>query len=360
MIYTFKDSRGHEYAVDMDDKRFRIKPYQQMLSSCTGALLTSILMTPLDVVKTRLQTQQKRMASNRCYMYCNGLMDHLCPCPNGGLKSLKTQSTHYTGMIDAFYKISRHEGARSLWSGLSPTLVLALPATICYFVSYEATRLYMKDFYLKLNPEQTEQPFSVPLLAGMAARVFSVSVVSPLELIRTKMQSQRLNYYDVGKALKAMIEVEGVFGLWRGLGPTVLRDVPFSGVYWAIYESLKAQNDVTVPTCWFSLFGGATSGSIAAFLTAPFDVVKTHKQIEFGEKVLYADQPVKSLPKVGTIAILRKILHENGVRGIFAGVIPRVVKVAPACAIMITSFEYGKAFFFRHNVDEYIEKNGNL
>ncbi|XP_055303777.1 probable mitochondrial glutathione transporter SLC25A40 [Sitodiplosis mosellana] len=360
MLYTFKDTLGREYSVDMDDKRFRIKPYQQMLSSCTGALLTSILMTPLDVVKTRLQTQQKRMASNRCYVYCNGLMDHLCPCPNGTLKSLKTQSTHYNGMIDAFYKISRYEGARSLWSGLSPTLVLALPATICYFVSYEGTRIYMKDFYLKLNPGQTEQPFSIPLLAGMAARVFSVSVVSPLELIRTKMQSQKLSYYEVGKALKATIQTEGIFGLWRGLGPTVFRDVPFSGVYWAIYESLKVHHDVTVPTFGFSFFGGAISGSIAAFLTAPFDVVKTHKQIEFGEKVLYAEHPVKSLPKVGTIAILRRIFEQHGVKGIFAGVIPRVVKVAPACAIMITSFEYGKAFFFRHNVDIYIEKNGSV
>lgn len=76
----------------------------------------------------------------------------------------------------------------------------------------------MKDLYLKFNPGmsivhpnlklirnqillfslnlgQTEQPFSIPLIAGMAARVFSVSVVSPLELIRTKMQSQKLSYY---------------------------------------------------------------------------------------------------------------------------------------------------------------------
>lgn len=43
----------------------------------------------------------------------------------------------------------------------------------------------------------SEQPFSVPLLAGMAARVFSVTVVSPLELIRTKMQSQKLSYYGI-------------------------------------------------------------------------------------------------------------------------------------------------------------------
>lgn len=182
--------------------------------------------------------------------------------------------------------------------------------------------------------------------------------------------------------MKATVAIEGIRGLWRGLGSTFYRDVPFSGIYWATYESLKLHNDITVPTFWFSFFGGATSGSvrtlfnsfnftkltmvfqtllqIAAFLTAPFDVVKTHKQIEFGEKVLYADKPVKSLPKVGTLSILHKIFQQNGLHGIFAGVIPRCVKIAPACAIMITSFEHGKAFFFRHNVENFIEAKGSF
>lgn len=86
--------------------------------------------------------------------------------------------------------------------------------------------------------------------------------------------------------------------------------------------------------------------------------MKTHKQIEFGEKVLYAEKPVPSLPKIGTMALLQKIFREHGLRGVFAGVIPRVVKVAPACAIMITSFEYGKAYFFEHNVEQFIASNG--
>lgn len=41
-------------------------------------------------------------------------------------------------------KISKKEGMTSLWSGLSPTLVLAVPATIAYFVSYEQLRIYLK------------------------------------------------------------------------------------------------------------------------------------------------------------------------------------------------------------------------
>lgn len=68
---------------------------------------------------------------------------------------------------------------------------------------------------------------------------------------------------DVGKALKSTIAMEGVVGLWRGLGPSLFRDVPFSGIYWMVYESLKAHNDVKVPTFWFSFLGGGLAGSVS-------------------------------------------------------------------------------------------------
>ena len=45
---------------------------------------------------------------------------------------------------DALVKISKSEGITSLWSGLSPTLTLALPATVIYFVIYEQIRLLLK------------------------------------------------------------------------------------------------------------------------------------------------------------------------------------------------------------------------
>lgn len=93
-------------------------------------------------------------------------------------------------------------------------------------------------------------------------------------------------------------------------------------------------------------------------ITTPFDVVKTHKQIEFGEKVLYSEHPQKSLHQAQTHKILFDIYNKNGLRGIFAGVTPRIMKVAPACAIMISAFEHGKSFFFRYNVDNYINVHG--
>lgn len=124
------------------------------------------------------------MLSDKCFVYCNGLMDHLCPCypnsatttttvgalTNGGDASrLMTAGggsfvggptigprgqalPHYAGTLDALAKISRHEGVRTLWSGLGPTLVLAIPATVIYFVFYEQLRVRMKDEYFRRNP----------------------------------------------------------------------------------------------------------------------------------------------------------------------------------------------------------------
>lgn len=96
-------------------------------------------------------------------------------------------------MKDAFQKIIRNEGALSLWSGLPPTLVMAIPATIVYFVTYEAIRVRLIDQYRATTGEKG-YPVYLPLFAGGLARLWAVTVVNPLELVRTKMQSKRLTY----------------------------------------------------------------------------------------------------------------------------------------------------------------------
>ncbi|XP_055614518.1 probable mitochondrial glutathione transporter SLC25A40 isoform X2 [Uranotaenia lowii] len=315
-------------------------------------------MTPLDVVKTRLQAQQKLLLSNKCYLYCNGLMDHLCPCGPGTVSAVQKPTLHFSGTLDAFAKISRYEGVRSLWSGLSPTLVLALPTTIIYFVAYEQFRLGLKELYLKRKGQNAELPLFLPMVAGATARVFAVSIVNPLELIRTKMQSTKLSYSEVGQGIRTMIQNQGILGMWKGFFPTILRDVPFSGIYWTTYETIKKRSQATQPSFGFTFVAGAIAGGVAAFLTVPFDVVKTHQQIEFGERFLYADNGEKKKPmrSTGTFETMRKIFMRNGIKGLFSGLTPRLVKVAPACAIMIASFEYGKNFFYNYNVRKYLEK----
>ena len=69
----------------------------------------------------------------------------------------------------------------------------------------------------------------LPGIAGGIARMSAVVVTSPLELIRTKKMSAQLSYADLLKTLNESIESNGLRSLWRGLIPTIWRDLPFSG-----------------------------------------------------------------------------------------------------------------------------------
>lgn len=179
--------------------------------------------TPLDVVKTRIQTQQKQLVSNKCFLYCNGLMDHLCPCPasmtgNGKSGGIPKPAVQLNGTVDAIIKISRSEGVYSLWSGLGPTMVSALPSTVIYFVAYEQIKRQMVTMHYQMYHRTSEKmPLYIPLMSGVLSRIFAVTAVSPIELIRTKMQSQKLSYADLSKAIRELVRNEGVFALWKGL-----------------------------------------------------------------------------------------------------------------------------------------------
>lgn len=70
--------------------------------------------------------------------------------------------------------------------------------------------------------------------------VGAVTVISPLELIRTKMQSRRRPYSELWACIRSAVAQDGLLSLWRGWGPTILRDVPFSG------EGRNTQHNVEV------------------------------------------------------------------------------------------------------------------
>ncbi|KFV99798.1 Solute carrier family 25 member 39, partial [Fulmarus glacialis] len=275
----------------------------------------------------------------KCFLYCNGLMDHLYVCQNGiGCTAWYKAPTHFTGTLDAFVKITRYEGVRSLWSGLPPTLVMAVPATVIYFTTYDQLRDY-------LHARTGSRGHHIPLLAGALARLGAVTVISPLELIRTKMQSRQLSYRELGVCIQSAVAQDGWLSLWRGWGPTVLRDVPFSALYWFNYELVRewlcGQARLDEATFMISFASGAISGTVSLGLC----VVCGHPQ-----PLTRSPLPSVTASKPSsTWLLMRRIQAESGTRGLFAGFLPRVIKVAPACAIMISTYEFGKTFFQKLN-----------
>jgi len=324
-----------------------------MMSSCSGAILTSFLVTPLDVLKVRLQSQQKALLSSKCYVYCNGVVGNLCHGVDCHLNLWVKRQGHFSSTMDVFHKIVRSEGVSSLWSGLPPALIMAVPSAIVYFVTYEQLRVKLTDWY-QFQTGKVESPLIIPLAAGGLARLWAVTVVNPLELIRTKMQSKRLTYRELRGACGNLYEARGLRGFWMGYFPSIARDVPFSAIYFGCYEAQKKlfgfgyQGEEETPIV-FSFAAGAIAGSVAGTLTLPFDVVQTHKQIEMGE----ADFKLKGSGSSTTREIMRKVYSQTGIHGLFTGLVPRIIKVAQACAIMISTYEYGKSFFTNYNRSKY-------
>eukprot|EP00924_Labyrinthula_sp_SR-Ha-C_P004496 snap_masked-scaffold_1-processed-gene-2.18-mRNA-1 protein AED:0.32 eAED:0.32 QI:0/-1/0/1/-1/1/1/0/438 len=414
---------------------------ERMVSASFGAFLTSLLVTPLDVVKTRLQTQtsnpklnnfshmsystvkQKLSSQNfsfkdplRCpscthYIFSNGLMEHTIPksilfshCSNtqfnspstvkspprnfskfsSGSLTVKKSSPNlffqrsilsptvsrsipivayeskvieFNGTFDGLRKILNKEGLSGLYLGLKPTLFMAIPATVLYFAAYDYLSIYLQKQGSKFGKNEEFQTASIALLSGSSARVFASTIVSPIELVRTKLQATNLAHQNISSAentkivlkeLRKDIKSSSILTLWRGLLPTLLRDVPFSAVYWVCVELTKKElrkrgyKETKRDEIYVSLVSGSVSGMVAAFLTTPFDVIKTRRQVfEFSKQ----SGTKESSSKLSHI--LQTIIKKEGVKGLFAGLLPRVAKVAPSCGIMLSSYEAGKQFFIR-------------
>lgn len=177
----------------------------------------------------------------------------------------------------------------------------------------------------------------VPLSAGIIARTSITSLMSPLELVRTNLQSTPPSpdhphtLRSVLASVRSLAQTNGWHYLWRGLGPTLWRDVPFSGLYWAGYEACKHRlRRMGYEGAGVAFVSGAVSGTTAALITSPFDVLKTRRQ---------AMLMAATTKTTSSFALTAEIVRNEGVPALYAGIVPRITKIAPACGIMIACFE---------------------
>ena len=260
---------------------------------------------------------------------------------------------------------------------------MSIPGNVIYFSGYDYLRT---SPHSPLNSSRIPDAYA-PLIAGSIARVAAGSVISPIEMFRTRMQAATSTsgpgvFRETMAGLQKMVNVQGYTSLWRGITLTMWRDVPFSGIYWWGYEATRnALTDARdrsrgrtpdtngsrtrlransrnkenhTATFIDSFIAGAASGAVASLVTTPFDVGKTRQQVSspFQNKSIsstsekhYLRPEERSMPR-----FLWHIWQEEGAAGLFRGWAARCLKVAPACAIMISSYEIGKKM--ARNVNE--------
>ncbi|URE44347.1 Solute carrier family 25 member [Musa troglodytarum] len=327
---------------------------ERAISAAGAALVSSIIVNPLDVAKTRLQAQAAGVPYNtsqhqicmavRCYpsyiygeQYCASTC---CPSDCSRYKEHWMFSTR-------------------LWRGTNASLVLAVPTVGIYLPCYDMLRNWME--YITVNSYPNLTPY-VPLLAGSAARTLACLACSPIELARTQncytdqqafkasraggkppgIRTTLLGVLSPSRSNNHLEKIQGFRVLWMGAGAQLARDVPFSAICWSTLEPIRrrllglvGEDGNAASVLGVNFLAGYVAGSLAAAVTCPLDVAKTRRQIE--------KDPERML-KTTTRQTIVEVWRREGAKGLFTGVGPRVGRAGPSVGIVVSFYEVVKYF----------------
>lgn len=247
----------------------------------------------------------------------------------------------YTGVVQALKKIGAEEGLKGYFKGNGVNCVRIFPTSAFQFYCYETYKRFMLDnIYVKqqdLTPLQR-------LFAGGMAGVSALVLTYPLEFVRCRLTLQKTMIYNgIWDCMVQVSRKEGFLTLYRGLWPSILGVVPYVGVDFAAYETLRQyspkQADGTVSGI-VTLVNGAIAGTLAQTISYPLDLVRRRLQVQgFASDISAGDKHYKGV----TDAFIR-IFREEGIPGFYRGLVPNFIKVVPAISVSFYVYETMKKF----------------
>lgn len=245
----------------------------------------------------------------------------------------------------ALGKMWREEGWRGFMRGNGTNCIRIVPYSAVQFSSYN----FYKRSIFESYPGAELSPI-YRLACGGIAGITSVFCTYPLDIVRTRLSIQSASFAELGDkpekllgmwgTLVRMYKTEGgVSALYRGIVPTVAGVAPYVGLNFMVYESVRTaftlegeQN----PSAVRKLLAGAISGAVAQTCTYPFDVLRRRFQINTMSGMGYQYK--------GIFDAVRVIVGQEGIRGLYKGIVPNLLKVAPSMASSWLSFEMTRDF----------------
>ncbi|ENN71954.1 hypothetical protein HUJ04_003040 [Dendroctonus ponderosae] len=177
----------------------------------------------------------------------------------------------------------RKEGFFALWRGNSATMARIVPYSAIQFTAHEQWKRILK---VDENNGSNERLF----LAGALAGLTSQALTYPFDLARARMAvTHKLEYATLRQVFQKIRAVEGLPAFWKGFVPTMVGVVPYAGVSFFTYDTLKrlyrehVNNAFIVPPA-VSLVFGAIAGIISQSASYPFDIVRRRMQTDMTGK----------------------------------------------------------------------------
>lgn len=200
-------------------------PIHKFVAGAVAGCAAVFACYPLDLVRTRLTTE---------------LEGH----------------EHYRGIRDAFRKIYQTEGIRGFYSGIGPTLGVAVPNFAISYSVYGTLKEHAVEDELFYNLRRIDADSGEPrlgliltVLCGAASGIVATGLTFPMDTIRRRMQIQNLHISPESRLtsaqqFKKLIYQEGLSSLYRGLAPEMMKVVPMVGTMFLVYEWSKELLDV--------------------------------------------------------------------------------------------------------------------
>jgi ornithine carrier protein len=284
---------------------------------------------PFDTVKVRLQSQ-----------------------PDG-------LPLRYTGPLDCFKQSLRQDGFAGLYRGISAPLVGAAVETSSLFFSVSCLRarhVYMQKLNGKqyrlaqealratLLPKPEPLSLSALIACGAASGAFTSILLTPIELVKCKMQVPVESGLGVARLpsasaiIRSVYRHHGLFGFWHGQLGTLIRETGGSAAWFGSYESMKVffhqlrhltpQESLPVQD---QMLAGAVAGMSYNFIFYPADTIKSRMQTEDVKEVTSGR---RTFWAVGSA-----LWKQHGLRGLYRGCGITVGRAAPSSAFIFTIYE---------------------
>lgn len=318
--------------------------------------IKSFCIAPLDVVKIRFQLQ------------VHSLSDAIPPAKEGIIGS---PGPTYKGTLATIRAIVRQEGLRGLWKGNVSAELLYVAYGAVQFSSYRSTSLALatlsqsqQGWWRKTRAKEGSAggdgviPFSVQsFIAGAVAGGFSTATTYPLDLLRTRFAAQGVNkvYDSLWSGVLDILRHEGPLGFFRGGSAAVIQIVPYMGLFFSSYESLRLlfrrrwwligvdhnnkNNDDTfhLPLGSGDAIAGIVASIIAKTGVFPLDLVRKRLQVQGPTRTRYV---YSNIPEYrGVLNAFSLIVKQQGIRGLYRGLTVGLLKAAPAGAITMWTYE---------------------
>ncbi|KAK4143548.1 mitochondrial carrier domain-containing protein [Dichotomopilus funicola] len=316
------------------------KSWAHMVAGGIGGMTAATLTAPLDVLKTRLQSDfyQAQIKASRASI--------ITP-----MNPLRTVVFHFNETMSILGSVYRQEGPRALFKGLGPNLIGVIPARSINFFTYGNGKRIIGEHFN--NPDS---PW-VHLGAGALAGVTTSTATNPIWMVKTRLQLDKNMAIESGGATKRryknsldcirqVLRDEGIHGMYKGMSASYL-GVAESTMHWMLYERIKqslaareerivlsgrAKNwwDYTVD--WTGKFGAAGfSKFIAAVISYPHEVARTRLR-----QAPLADGRPKY---TGLVQCFKLVFKEEGMLGLYGGLTPHLLRTVPSAAIMFGMYE---------------------